>query len=75
MAGMGIHRPVLNGLRRPFRATGAELEFYQRVIKRWRTLPADAVLTEAAMLFHFAAIIANEDSMVPENEAFMLDSK
>ena len=44
-------------LRRPFRATGAELEFYQLVINRWRTLPAEAVLTEAARLFHFAVAI------------------
>ncbi len=49
-----------SALRRPFRATGAELEFYQRAIERWRTLPADAVLTEAARLFHFAVAIAGE---------------
>ncbi len=47
-------------LRRPFRASGPELEFYQRAIERWRTLPADEVLTEAARLFHFAVAIADE---------------
>ncbi len=59
MAGMGVHRPVLNGLERPFRANGAELEFYQLAIERWRTLPVDVVLTEAARLFHFAVTIAD----------------
>lgn len=63
-------------LHRPFRATGAELEFYQRAIERWRTLPADVVLTEAARLFHFAVAIAgHEDSLHPENEALMLGER
>jgi hypothetical protein len=30
-------------LRRPFRANGAELEFYQYALQRWHTLPADVV--------------------------------
>jgi hypothetical protein len=47
-------------LRRPFYATGAELEFYQLALERWRSLPADAVLTEAARLFHFAVAIAGQ---------------
>jgi len=52
------------------------LEFYQRAIERWRTLPADVVLTEAARLFHFAVAIAgHEDSLHPENEALMLGER
>ena len=46
-------------LRRPFRATGAELEFYQHAINRWLTLPPDEVLTEAARLFNFAVALVS----------------
>jgi hypothetical protein len=50
-------------LYRPFRASGAELEFYQMVFERWRTLPADAVLTEAARLFNLAvAMVGKEET-------------
>ncbi len=56
-------------LRRPFRASGAELEFYRNAIERWHTLPADAVLTEAARLFHFAvAIAAARPAVEPREE-------
>lgn len=47
-------------LKRPFYASAAELEMYQRVVERWHTLSADEVLTEAARLFNFAVLIARD---------------
>lgn len=47
-------------LRQPFYATGAELELYQQVFERWRTLSTEQVLTEAARLFHLAVAMADD---------------
>lgn len=56
-----------DALRSPFKASGAELEFYALALARWRTLTADEVLTEASRLFHFAVAIAAE-ARAPEEK-------